>query len=387
MIRLKRGLALAAGIASGLLFGFFIMLAGWMILFGEKGAWIGLIITAFDLPVIWVANNIHDGLAWNAKNYRWCANTLFFTMVVLVMEVLVFMADIREFSEQTTMLYCMVYTTAIVYAVHMYRKTYGRMFPGRERLNILSVKNVRYRYRRLYMLVEESHLQNGLCYCKGHVLGNIHILDRLYIYQNGQPVISSRVVHIFKEGNSLKDVKGGFDITVVLSLRKPIRAYSVLSDVREGYVDAPEVFAENPRVVGLASFFSKCCKDGRYLETLSDALANGHYIVPCNVRLKDRGNLAQTLPSGLQVSLPAVTRNDSPGERILPVFTDWSAVREWAGFVDGADSAVMPVDFEKLLSLHKEAFDGIAINPFNHASFYMTKDLVDLLLTLQSKNR
>ena len=43
----------------------------------------------------------------------------------------------------------------------------------------------------------------------------------------------------------------------------------------------------------------------------------------------------------------------------------------------------MVVDYQRLISLYDNTFDGIAVNPFNEVSFYLAEDLIALIRRFQ----
>ena len=384
MEQIRRILTLLVATASGLSFAFFALIVESMFLDGVgSDAWIGILIMVINLIVIWIVNHMHDGTPLKNLKVRWCANTLFYTMILMIMEALIHTLQNRSISDSTAILYEFGYATAVATALRLYHKTIGSLYPDSERIRILSTKNVRYKGRRTYMLVTESHLEKGMCHCTGQLIGQIRMLDQLFVYTKGMPCSKARVVQIHKDGNRLSDAKGGKNVTLVVNLRKQLKPFTVLSDVREAFMEKPEVFAENPRIVGLSSFFGECYRNGEYLSALAEAMMHGHYIVPCRVKLEGRGNIAAALPPNLNVSVPSVSRNDRAGERILPVFTDWDGVSKWKPFVESAESSVMLVDYQRLISLYENTFDGIAVNPFNEVSFYLAEDLIALIRRFQ----
>ncbi len=384
MEQIRRILTLLVATASGLSFAFFALIVESMFLDGVgSDAWIGVLIMVINLIVIWIVNHMHDGTPLKNLKVRWCANTLFYTMILMIMEALIHTLQNRSISDSTAILYEFGYAAAVATALRLYHKTIGSLYPDSERIRILSTKNVRYKGRRTYMLVTESHLEKGMCHCTGQLIGQIRMLDQLYVYTKGMPCSKARVVQIHKDGNRLSDAKGGKNVTLVVNLRKQLKPFTVLSDVREAFMEKPEVFAENPRIVGLSSFFGECYRNGEYLSALAEAMMHGHYIVPCRVKLEGRGNIAAALPPNLNVSVPSVSRNDRAGERILPVFTDWDGVSKWKPFVESAESSVMLVDYQRMISLYENTFDGIAVNPFNEVSFYLAEDLIALIRRFQ----
>ena len=231
MEQIRRTLTMLVGTASALSFAFFALVVEGMFFDGlGSDAWLGMIAMAVNLSVIWIVNNMHDGTPLKNLKVRWCANTLFYTMILMIMEALIYTLRNPAISESNAIMYEFGYAFAVVMAL-------GAMYPDSERIRILSDKNVRYKGRRSYMLVTQSHLEKGLCCCTGHVIGNIRMLDQLNVYSKGMPVTKARVIQIHKDGDRLSDAKGGRNVTLILNLRKELHPYTVLSDVREAFTE------------------------------------------------------------------------------------------------------------------------------------------------------
>ena len=87
MEQIRRTLTILVGTASGLSFAFFALIVESMYFDGvAEDAWVGIMIMAFNFVVIWLVNNVHDGTPIKNLKVRWCANTLFYTMILMVME-------------------------------------------------------------------------------------------------------------------------------------------------------------------------------------------------------------------------------------------------------------------------------------------------------------
>ena len=168
MEQIRRILTLLVATASGLSFAFFALIVESMFLDGVgSDAWIGVLIMVINLIVIWIVNHMHDGTPLKNLKVRWCANTLFYTMILMIMEALIHTLQNRSISDSTAILYEFGYAAAVATALRLYHKTIGSLYPDSERIRILSTKNVRYKGRRTYMLVTESHLEKGMCHCTG----------------------------------------------------------------------------------------------------------------------------------------------------------------------------------------------------------------------------
>ncbi|MGM9940829.1 MAG: SseB family protein [Bulleidia sp.] len=380
----RRFMALALAVFSGFSFAFFALIAMNMVLDDEMDGMIfAVVIMMIDIGVIAIANHMHDEVPVKSLKSRWTANTLFFTMIMMVMDSLLYMLNHSYISDSRAALYELCYVFAVVLAVQMYRKNYHRLFPDRERIIVLSNRRTRHLNRRMVFVVTGSTTQKGLCYCEGILNGRVKMLDRLYVYDPKGNMIGARVVHILKDGTSVSATDHRENVTLVLNLRKSVPVYSVLSDVRQGFEEIDENNAENPRVVGLSMAFSKCYHDRNYLDALISSVISARFIVPARVQLEGRANICEKLPPDTNVSVPSVSRTDRADEKILPVFTDWSALSRWEPFVSDSNSCTMLIDYEKLLDLYEGNFSGIVINPFSNESFFMGEDLIGLLKSVR----
>ena len=149
MEQIRRILTLLVATASGLSFAFFALIVESMFLDGVgSDAWIGILIMVINLIVIWIVNHMHDGTPLKNLKVRWCANTLFYTMILMIMEALIHTLQNRSISDSTAILYEFGYAAAVATALRLYHKTIGSLYPDSERIRILSTKNVRYKGRR-----------------------------------------------------------------------------------------------------------------------------------------------------------------------------------------------------------------------------------------------
>lgn len=380
MRNIRRFMALALAVFSGFSFAFFALISMNMVLDDETdGLIFAVVIMMIDIGVIAIANHMHDEVPVKSLKSRWTANTLFFTMIMMIMDSLLYMLENSYISDSRATVYELCYVFAVVIAVQMYRRNYYRMFPDRERIIALSNKWTRHHNRRMVFIVTGSTMKKGLCHCEGILNGTVKVMDRLYVYDPKGHTISARVAHILSDGKSVSSTDHREKVTLVMNLRKALPSYTVLSDIREGVEEINENNAENPRVTGLSMAFSKCYRDRTYLDALISSIVSAHFIIPARVQLEGRANICEKLPPDTNVSVPSVTRSNREDEKILPVFTDWDALSKWEPFVSDHNSCTMIIDYEKLLDLHEGNFAGIVINPFSNESFFMGEDLISLL--------
>ena len=130
MEQIRRTLTMLVGTASALSFAFFALVVEGMFFDGlGSDAWLGMIAMAVNLSVIWIVNNMHDGTPLKNLKVRWCANTLFYTMILMIMEALIYTLRNPAISESNAIMYEFGYAFAVVMALRLYHNTLGAMYP------------------------------------------------------------------------------------------------------------------------------------------------------------------------------------------------------------------------------------------------------------------
>lgn len=321
-------------------------------------------------------NSIHDEISLKTWKSRYAANTLFFTLILMVMDSLLYLLETRHFSDSKAVLYEFCYAFAVVMATQMYRRNYPRLFPEKERVRVLSETNVRYHGRRSTMLVMEA-TKNGRYYdCVGVIDGHFRDFDKLYAYQPDGTVQTVRIRAMFEK----EERENPYTVRIICSHKPPV--FTVLSNARTGFREFPESFAENPRLAGLVTGFRQNFKDTAYLSALANAFLNAKMIVPA--RLPGRqGCITESMPPNTNVSVPAITRLDKADDKLLPVFTDWEALSRWEAFLEHGDTGTMVVTYDRMMELYEGNYEGIVINPFSPYPLFMDHNLLALMKKVQ----
>lgn len=369
---------------AGSMFALFADFACNMILDHEtEGISYSVIFMMLSMGVVYVLNNVHDQDDFRNLKKRWCANTLFLTLVMLVIELLARQLNNPYISEQQAVMYEFFYAFIVVLAAHLYERNYYRFFPKDERMNVLAQKNVR-NHNRVIVLVTDVKKYKGLYECEGRLIGNLRPLEKMYMYRNEKPLSAVQCIKILHtEGNT----DGCRKITFTCKSKTEIEKFAVLSTIRDIHRMSPESNVENSRFTGLYGSYSEFYREAPFIISLTDSLFRAQLLVPVKCPSMEKGMITQMLPPNTPISIPSVSRPDKEEEKILPVFTDWEKLMKWKGFTECDDSSVIVADYQKLRELHDGNFDGIVVNPFNIPSFFIGEDLLALMKDLESDRK
>ena len=369
---------------AGVMFAAFADLTCNMILdYETEGILFPVVFMILFMGIVYILNNVHDQDNFRNIRKRWCANTLFLTLIMLVIELLARSLNSSGISEQQSVLYEFFYAFAVVVAVHLYERNYYRFFPKDERMQVLANKNVR-NHNRVIVLVTDVKKNKGLYECEGRLIGNLRSLEKMYMYRTEKPLTAVQCVKVLStEGNT----DGCKKVAFTCKSKTKIEKFAVLSTVRDIHRMSPESDVENSWFTGLYGSYSEFYRETPYMIGLTDALFKAQLLVPVKCPTMEKGMITQMLPPNTPISIPSVSRPDKEEEKILPVFTDWDKLMKWKGFTDCDDSSVIVADYQKLRELHDGNFDGIVVNPFNIPSFFIGEDLLALMKDLESDRK
>ena len=348
-----------------------------------EGISFSILLMILFMGVVYILNNIHDHDNMKCIKKRWCANTLFLSLVMLVIELLARQLNNPYISEQQAVMYEFFYAFIVVLAAHLYERNYYRFFPKDERMNVLANKNVR-NHNRVIVLVSDVKKNKGLYECEGRLIGNLRPLEKLYMYRNEKPLSAVQCVKVLNtEGNT----DGCQKVNFTCKSKTEIEKFAVLSTIRDIHRMSPESDVENSRFTGLYGSYSEFYRETPFIISLTDALFRAQLLVPVKCPSMEKDMITQMLPPNTPISIPSVSRPDKEEEKILPVFTDWEKLMKWKGFTECDDSSVIVADYQKLRELHDGNFDGIVVNPFNIPSFFIGEDLLALMKDLEGDRK
>lgn len=343
-----------------------------------------------DILLIETVNIAHDkadGYVSKKQFFgRWVHNCCFITLLfsfayALIASIASGTINIHNRNVSMLLIIC------VIASIYLYFRNYRNLMSRRSRIKSIRNRQLRYKDRRYYYLVEEVKEEDSFLTLKGTLNGKIRVNDEVYIYIPAEDSIRTRVHKITSNNQSVSKAKDG---TVEICLKKDeltetIHKYSVISSVAEKVEIEQENLAENPFVNGLIMGYGKCNKDPEYMSALLWEISSGQYLMAgkCNEQTDDE--ITDVIKKNVNAAFPSVSTTTDEKMSILPVFTDWDALHRWKMMMEEKDAMTVIMKFEQIVEIMHAEFDGIVINPFGPFPFYMPRDLANSLLRMHTE--
>lgn len=328
-----------------------------------------------------------DGFVSKKRYFgRWVHNCCFISLLVCFTYALVSTLlkraslgiDIRVFI---LLIFC------VFMSVYLYSLNYRNLMSRKSRIDAIRKRQLRYKNRRYYYLVNEVRNEETMMKLSGTLHGNMHVNDEVYIYIPAEDPLKTRISKLSVKGKSVSRAKDG-DVEISLKkddLTKTIRKYSVVSSVSDQIEISDENLAENPFVNGLIMGYGKSNRDPNYMSILLWEISSSKYLMAGKCREELDGEITDAIRQNVNAAFPSVSTTSDEKMTILPVFTDWDALNRWKMMMEDKDAMSIIMKFDQIAEIMHAEFDGIVINPFGPFPFYLPCDLADSLLRMHEE--
>lgn len=347
------------------------------------------------LAIIKLNRGFDEGEGIVQKNLfmgRWPMNTLFASLVATVVFAMIYTNE----TGRTSLLSSgrnvspAILTIAILAAAYLYLQNYHRFIPRNRQISRVLKKNSLSKKRRFTFEVEEI-LEDGTL--RGIVCGEVHRGDYAYVYGGQDEKKKVRITKLFASG---RKVRRAYDVEAVIYVPEdrngiaPVyEEHTVLSSVRSGSFPYHVAVAENPRISGLLSVYGSHLEDNRFMSALIYEIVHGHYLTAakCDDPDANSGDITEAMNGSHNVMFQAVSTSRDPDETVFPVFTDWSTLSRYANVMEDEKSLALIMDFQQASEMLNKGYDGIVINPFGPYPFYLSREYITSIKSLEGYRR
>lgn len=317
---------------------------------------------------------------------RWVHNCCFLSLLICFAYALLYtLVRSESLGIDHTTLYLLVFFVLI--GVYLYFLNYRSLMSRKARIKAVTKRQLRYKNRRYYYLVDEVKDEEKWMKLSGKLHGSIHVKDEVYIYVPEEDSIKANIVKLSVKGESVSKAKDG-NIEICLKKdeqTKTIHKYSVISSVEEKVEMTEENLVENPSLNGLIMGYGKWNHDPNYMSVLLWEISSAEYLMAgrCNEKLD--GEITDVLKRNVSAAFPSVSTAMNEKLSILPIFTDWDALNRWKLMMEDKDAMSVIMKYEQIAEIMHTEFDGIVINPFGPFPFYLPNDLANSLLKMHQE--
>ena len=132
---------------------------------------------------------------------------------------------------------------------------------------------------------------------------------------------------------------------------------------------------ENPYILGLLYEYDNYYKDEDFVNLFFREMVSAHYLLPIHMSGDFKGSGETVLKKDTKINIYGIKLEG--GVDALPVFTDWSALKNWAdkGPANWKQETII-VRFPDILGCLKND-GGFIINPYGPQSFYMNSENIN----------
>lgn len=406
---IKKTLALTAGLFAGLFFALTVCIDAMLIIDlmnGDISLGTACLIIAFSVPVMCTCmffliyfNRVFDeGEGLVQKNLfmgRWPMNSLFISLVMTVLFAMIYVQE----SSQRGLLFSerryspAVFLIAVFTAVFLYMRNYHRFRPRNRQIRAAE-KTYALNQKRKFTFVIEKYLDDGGLY--GTVQGEMHAGDSVYVINGETEDFKNRIriSSILKDGRKTRSVsEGKAKITVQIPAKAQAQPawfdFTVLSNVRPGHTIYRRIAAENPRIRAMLSTFGEYTDNSRFMSALIYDLVHGHYLTAAKTDEENArsGDITESMNGSHSVMFQAVSSSRNPDQSVFPVFTDWEALSRYENVMEDEKSVILLMDFQQASEMLQKGYEGIVINPFGPASYYLSREYISSIKSLEGYRR
>lgn len=315
---------------------------------------------------------------------RWPMNVLFVSLAMTVLFIMVYAQEYQSSSllRSPGRVSPLFFILAVVFSGFLYHRNYHRFLP-RNRQVAKAEKTYAMKSRKFTFVVEEV-LEDGSLL--GTVEGEMRVRDSAYVLQGLENEGRMQISRIMYEGRKVRKASD-CQAVVFLSSKNPVPVgqYMVLSNTRPGQSITPRIAAENPRIKGMISSYARHMSDSGFMSTMIYDVVHGHYLVAAKTDDESArsGDVTEAMRGSHSVYFQSVSTSREPDKSVFPVFTDWETLSRYENVMEDEKTVVMIMDFQQASEMLNKGYEGVVINPFGPASFFLSPEYIHTIKNLE----
>ena len=228
---------------------------------------------------------------------------------------------------------------------------------------------------RFTMLVKGSK-DEGSILLEGDVYGTVKKEDVTVLFKDGKVSHLKIARLIDSAGNDCESVTDAYANIGFESIDKGDDfKYALITNIDFQIESDVNKAVENPYILGLLYEYDNYYKDEYFVNLFFREMVSAHYLLPIHMSGDFNGSGETVLKKDTKINIYGI--NLEGGVNALPVFTDWTALKNWAdkGPANWKQETII-VRFPDILGCLKNG-GGFIINPYGPQSFYMNSENIN----------
>ena len=239
----------------------------------------------------------------------------------------------------------------------------------KENKEVETVKN------RFTMLVKGCK-DEGSVLLEGDVYGTVKKEDVTVLFKDGKVSHLKIARLIDSAGNDCESVTDAYANIGFESIDKGDDfKYALITNIDFQIESDVNKAVENPYILGLLYEYDNYYKDEDFVNLFFREMVSAHYLLPIHMSGDFKGSGETVLKKDTKINIYGIYLEG--GVNALPVFTDWTALKNWAdkGPANWKQETII-VRFPDILGCLKND-GGFIINPYGPQSFYMNSENIN----------
>ena len=228
---------------------------------------------------------------------------------------------------------------------------------------------------RFTMLVKGCK-DEGSVLLEGDVYGTVKKEDVTVLFKDGKVSHLKIARLIDSAGNDCESVTDAYANIGFESIDKGDDfKYALITNIDFQIESDVNKAVENPYILGLLYEYDNYYKDEDFVNLFFREMVSAHYLLPIHMSGDFKGSGETVLKKDTKINIYGI--NLEGGVTALPVFTDWTALKNWAdkGPANWKQETII-VRFPDILGCLKND-GGFIINPYGPQSFYMNSENIN----------
>lgn len=241
--------------------------------------------------------------------------------------------------------------------------------------NVDDNKEIKVVKGRFTMLVKGSKDEGSILF-EGDVYGTVKKEDVTVLFKDGKVSHLKIAKLIDSTGNDCESVTDAYAKIGFENIDKGDDfKYALITNIDFQIESDVNKAVENPYILGLLYEYDNNYKDEDFINLFFREMVMSHYLLPVRMSEDFKGSGETVLKKDTKINIYGI--NLEGGVTALPVFTDWTALKNWAdkGPANWKQETII-VRFPDILGCLKNE-GGFIINPYGPQSFYMNSENIN----------
>ena len=228
---------------------------------------------------------------------------------------------------------------------------------------------------RFTMLVKGSKDEGSILF-EGDVYGTVKKENVTVLFKDGKVSHLKVAKLIDSTGNDCESVTDAYAKIGFENIDKGEDfKYALITNIDFQIESDVNKAVENPYILGLLYEYDNNCNDEDFINLFFREMVMSHYLLPVRMSEDFKGSGSTVLKKDTKIDIYGIELQG--GINALPVFTDWTALKNWAdkGPANWKQETII-VRFPDILGCLKND-GGFIINPYGPQSFYMNSENIN----------